>query len=264
MSGVRPLLKEAKTRYLQSVAGNPIPVELERPIISITFDDVPRSAMTNGVPLLDNFDVKATFYVASGLSKTGSIDRVENNYDQGCFLTPEDILSLHDSGHHIACHTYSHYMLSKGTAKELSQDARKNVRELCKTLNTSSIDHFSYPFGQVNFEAKKLLSKYYKTMRSSRPGINNKTTDLNLLRANGFYDSTFDEVSVRRLIEKAERSGGWLIFYTHRVTHDPDAYSCTPAQFEWLIMQCKSSKAQILPVCAAYRTILSRTSLQQE
>jgi peptidoglycan/xylan/chitin deacetylase (PgdA/CDA1 family) len=179
------------------------------------------------------------------------------------FLGPEEILDLNRCGHDISCHTYSHYRLSSGTAESMALDAQRNVRELCQLLDVASIDHFSYPFGQVNFKAKRLLGKNYKTLRSSRPGINQVSTDMYLLRAISIYSATFDKESIKRMIEKAELSGGWLIFYTHGVTDNPDAYSCTPEQFEWLLTQCKASTAQVLPVSQAYKSIVSSHGLMR-
>jgi len=257
MLSIKGILQESKTRYLQTFSNKRVSVRMERPIISVTFDDVPRTAMTNGVPILDKFDVKATFYVAMGLSRQNAEDADRSEQGGESFMGPEDILELSRSGHDISCHTYSHYMLNTGTAQGMALDAQRNVRELCQLLNVASIDHFSYPFGQVNFKAKGLLGKNYKTMRSSRPGVNQVSTDMHLLRAMSIYSATFDKESIKRTIEQAELSGGWLIFYTHGVTDNPDAYSCMPEQFEWLLKQCKSSRAEILPVSEAYTTIAS-------
>lgn len=254
---LRKILREVKTRYLQAFANKRIPVSMERPIISITFDDVPRSAMTNGVPMLERFNIKATFYVSMGLATSSSDEMGKSEDGQGPFLKPEDILELNRCGHDISCHTYSHYMLKEGTAESMVLDAKKNVKEICQLLNIASIDHFSYPFGQINFKAKRLLGKNYKTMRSSQPGINKASTDLYLLKAISLYSDTFDKESINRTIEETERSRGWLIFYTHGVTERPDAYSCTPDQFEWLLKRCKSSKTDILPVSKAYASLLS-------
>jgi peptidoglycan/xylan/chitin deacetylase (PgdA/CDA1 family) len=35
-------------------------------LVSFTFDDIPDSANTNGAAVLDEYNIRATFYVASG------------------------------------------------------------------------------------------------------------------------------------------------------------------------------------------------------
>jgi len=258
MDILRNYLHELKTRYYQAFTNCCVPIVMERPIISLTFDDVPVSALVNGVPILNRYNYKSTFYVATGLS---DIENHSHNPTERIYLNPVDILELHNNGHDIACHTYSHYSLLSGTPEELEQDAIINTKRLSSILQSLPVEHFSYPYGQVSFKAKKLLSRHYKTMRSSRPGINTNTSDLYLLRAESIYNPTFSKKHIQQLIKSTERDGGWLIFYTHGVTGDPDAYSCTPEQFEWVTNQCRNSSAWILPISDAYQHVISACSL---
>jgi len=253
MVNLKHFLRESRTRYYQSFVNKPVQINMERSIVSFTFDDVPRTAVINGQPILDSHNIKATFYVAMGLSQTNS-----DEPDDEAYFTSDDVLQLHDKGHDIACHTYSHYALDNGNADDLALDAEKNVESLNAIIEPDSIKHFSYPFGQVNFKTKKLLSKKYRTMRSSRPGINLGLTDLYLLRATSIYSPTFDKKNIKLIIEKNRRYGGWLIFYTHGVADKPDNYSCTPDQLEWVIQQCEKSNAEILPIAGAYTKIISK------
>ena len=69
-----------------------------------------------------------------------------------------------------------------------------------------------------------------------------------LLRATSIYSSTFDKNKIKATIEEAEQFGGWLIFYTHGVDNNPDSYSCTPEQLEWVIRQCSESSAILLKI----------------
>lgn len=253
MLNPRIILKEFKTSFYQSFVNHRVPIKLDKAIISITFDDVPRSAFKNGVPILDKYGVKATFYIATGLSLDIANDRINA---EG-YLRPDDILTLNRSGHHIACHTYSHYMLKKGNAEELLLDANKNVETLKGILGPIVIEHFSYPFGQVSFKAKRLLAENYKTMRSSQPGINNSLADMYFLRATSIYNPTFDRQVLSNVIKQAEQTGGWLILYTHGIEQNPDNYSCTLEQFDWVIQECSNSSAEILPVDQAYNKIIA-------
>ena len=257
MFNLKQLLCESKTRYLQSFTHKSMKKNMKQPIISITFDDVPRSAFVNAVPILDKHNIKATFYVAMGLSEKNSDNKEKAHNESITYLHPEDILDLDRNGHNIACHTYSHYMLSSGTSQGLAKDAHKNADSLRQLLGTNKIEHFSYPFGQVNFSVKKMLAKNYETMRSSRPGINQNKADLNLLRATSIYNPEFDKNAIKQIIDKTITHQGWLIFYTHGVEENPDNYSCTPEQFEWVIQECTKSAAKILSISDAYSYIKS-------
>ncbi len=257
MLNLKAVVREAKTHFYQSFVNHRVPIKLSRAIISFTFDDVPRSAFTNAVPLLDRYGVKATFYVSAGLSDPGDAG-YENALDE--YLRPDDLVSLKQNNHHIACHTYSHYRLTDGNASKLYQDTQKNINSLQAILGDVPIDHFSYPFGQVNFQEKRLLAQQYKTMRSSRPGLNAGSTDLYLLRATSLYSSNFDRQAIERIIKQAVDLGGWLILYTHGVESSPDAYGCSPEQFEWVLEQCAASGADIQPINHAYQQIMNQQS----
>jgi peptidoglycan/xylan/chitin deacetylase (PgdA/CDA1 family) len=250
MSAIKKALQETKTRVYQSLVSNKHHIELNQAIVSVTFDDVPKSALNNGLKILDRHSVKATFYVAAGLSETKAESESDITY-----LSPNDIKQLHQTGHDIACHTYSHYRLGQGNAEEMADDAEKNIKILSSWLGGKPIEHFSYPFGEVSFKAKKLLSKYYKTMRSSRPGINAGGTDLYLLRATSLYHPNFDKTKIQQIVTDTIERGGWLILYTHGVDDNPGPFDCTPEQLDWVLNQVGTSNVCIQPIAEAYQTI---------
>src|SRR5580704_6715888 len=73
----------------------------QTPIVTFTFDDIPRSAATTGAGILEDHGALGTFYVSGGLvgSATPNWDVVE----------AEHIIALHSSGHGIGCHTFYHH-----------------------------------------------------------------------------------------------------------------------------------------------------------
>lgn len=253
MFSLKSILRESKTLFYQSFVNHRVPIQFGKGIISISFDDVPRSAFINAVPILDKYDIKSTFYVSTGLSVSADIT-TKNRGDT--FLNRSDIIELHQTGHNIACHTYSHYRLNEGSAERLYEDSEKNSINLTEMLDGVAIEHFSYPFGLVSFRTKRLLAQRYKSMRSSRPGINKTMTDLYLLRAMSLYKPEFSKESIVNIIRQVEITGGWLILYTHGVETSPDDYGCTIEQFEWVVRQCVASSACVVPINQAYEMIL--------
>lgn len=257
MSLLLKALQEIKTRVYQSFINDTRKIKLNQAIISVTFDDVPYSALKNGLAILDKHSIKATFYIATGLASPE--DLIDSETDSAeRFLNRSNVEQLHQSGHDIACHTYSHYRLDQGSAEEMERDAEQNINTLSSWIEGKPIQHFSYPFGLVSFKAKKLLSKHYKTMRSSRPGINTDPSDLYLLRATSIYNPSFNRSSMAELISTTVRQGGWLVLYTHGVDGNPGAYDCTPEQLDWVLGQAVNSGARILPIADAY-DIVSNT-----
>jgi hypothetical protein len=68
--------------------------------------------------------------------------------------------------------------------------------------------------------------------RDIAPGINKSPVDLNLLRANSLYRSSFHLDSIDRLLALNEERRGWLIFYTHDISMNPSAFGCKPFELE--------------------------------
>jgi peptidoglycan/xylan/chitin deacetylase (PgdA/CDA1 family) len=207
----------------------------------VTFDDVPMSAYRNALPILRQHGVKATFYVAMGMGKG--------------FLGSEQIADIHNQGHEIACHTYSHYLLSTGDCDGLGADARNNKSELAQLLGEGD-RNFSFPYGEMSWAAKNELQCSYQSLRSNRPGINYGSTDLNCLKAYSLRNSTPKYIS--ELLDRAEKKNGWLILYTHGVDTQPGAHGIPPAALGWILAECGRRQIQVLPVKQALEIGIAR------
>jgi len=255
MDALISVLAEIKGRLYESFYAKPCHVDPERPLFSVSFDDVPISAVTRGVPILEKFGIKATFYAALNIERRGPHEASSAEKSKRNFTSVDELRDLHRAGHHIGCHTYSHYRLASGTAAGLAWDALKNRLELSKALDGVRIDHFAYPFGEVSFRAKHLLEPGYLSMRTVRPGINSGRVDLNYLRAVGILARDFDRDRIQRWIDLNGRRRGWLIFYTHGVDPNPEPWDCLPDQLAWVIDACQRSGGEIRTVaeaCAMY------------
>lgn len=235
-----------KAATLRRVATRPLTIPDEQRIVSFTFDDVPHSALANAVPVLDAHGLKATFYVAPGMSAT-----------TGRLLGGPDIRMLAEGGHHIGCHTLTHYSLARGTAEGLYRDAIAGMQALDALLPGHPIEHFAYPYGAVSIRAKTLLQAAFATMRTSSHGLNARRVDLNYLRAEHLYSrgSGLDLDRVRRRLRSLETRGGWLILYTHGVSHAPGRYDTSCDDFRRAAELVMESDAQVLPVSEALAAI---------
>jgi len=238
----RATLGEGKTRWLEAVHRRPVRVRLDRPILSIAFDDVPVSALHNGVPLLESFEARATFYVCLG---------IQDDDPSTEYLGVDDILALHRRGHEIGCHTFSHYRLSQGTGAGLQSDAHSNRERLRDLLGDGWPRSFSFPFGELSFETKKGLAPYYESLRGNRPGVNAGTADFNCLRAISLERDNSSAAQLARWLDLAERTTGWLIVYSHNVVSRPGDYDIRPETLTWLLGESRRRGLPIMPVCRA-------------
>src|ERR1700693_6111947 len=109
------------------------------PMVSFTFDDIPKSAATTGAGILEDHGARGTFYIAGG-----QVGVTSPNWPG---VDAQDIVALHRKGHEIACHTFSHKRTCDLDAQSLAEEIERNRRYL-RTLDPSiKTENFAYPFG---------------------------------------------------------------------------------------------------------------------
>lgn len=196
-------------------------------VISFTFDDFPKSALTAGGAVLERHGVRGTYYTASGLS--GRCDNFGPLFDM------EDLREAHGKGHEIGCHTNTHLDCAAANSMSLRAETRANAKSLAPIVGEDGITSFAYPFGRTSKVARRVLSNRFASCRGIQPGINAGVPDYAELRANKIYMSLFDKEKIVDLIERNRTVGGWLIFYTHDVSDAPSPYGCTESQLESVV-----------------------------
>lgn len=246
---LRRRLRPVRLGLQRRVAADRIRVRPTRGIVSFTFDDVPRSAYQNGAPILEAAGARGTFYVAAQLCDPTSAR------DPGDFLSPAEVVDLHRRGHQIACHTYSHHRLGPGGEAELVEECRSNRTALSAMLGGAAIEDFSFPFGRFSYQAKRALRGEYASLRSTHSGLNVGRADRSLLYSHPMSTPRFEKARIAALLNECDRRRGWLIFYTHGVTDDPDQFSVTPEQFRWVVDLAGQGNLDLLTVADARRRL---------
>ena len=165
------------------------------PMVSFTFDDLPKSAVTTGADLLEAHGARGTFYVSGGLVGLGTPDWAAGDAD--------DVLSLHRRGHEIGCHTFSHQRACDLDETSLAAEIARN-RGYFRALDSSiAPETFAYPFGYGSFARKHQLKDQFQTCRSIVPGINTGSVDLQFLRAMPLIDRQMDRDGIERAFDEA-------------------------------------------------------------
>ena len=213
------------------------------PMVSFTFDDLPKSAVTAGAGLLEAHGARGTFYVSGGLVGVGTEDWAAGDAD--------DVLALHRRGHEIGCHTFSHQRACDLDEASLAAEIARN-RDYFRALDPSiEIDTFAYPFGYGSFARKRQLKDQFRTCRSIVQGVNAGSVDPQFLRAMPLIDGEIDRDGIKRAFDAAETANGWLIFYGHDVTEQPSAYGCSPALLNHALEEAVRRKIPALTMVEA-------------
>src|SRR5208282_2286799 len=96
------------------------------PMVSFTFDDFPRSALTVAGAMLEENGLRGTYYAAMGLmGKRTSVGEIFN---------AADLRALVETGHELACHTFDHLSCRKVGGSQMQKNCDRNRRAMAEAL----------------------------------------------------------------------------------------------------------------------------------
>lgn len=240
------LTARVNNRLARHFFTSPFAMRNKRPVVSFTFDDTPKSAAAVGVPILDAYNARATFYVAGGL-----VDKWSGHW---AGISADEIVGLHRQGHEIACHTFSHTRTTDLDAAALAAEIEDNRRYLLALDPSIRIENFAYPYGLGSVLRKGQLKKIFNSSRGIVPGVNSGAVDLQFLRATPLIDRNIDRDGIARALDEAVAKNGWLIFYSHDVAAEPSPYGCSPSLLRHALEAASRRNVQILSVADALRS----------
>ena len=236
-SADRSLGGKLRRRYARLTHRRPARLNLIRPVVSFTFDDIPASAAEVGASVLEAHDARGTFYVCTGLA--------DQEGHMGRFANAGEVRGLAARGHEVACHTRDHIDCHRASDEALLADTADNVAAL--TVLGAAPRHFAFPYGEVSPHAKALLAPRYGSLRGVHAGMVHEGSDLNQLPAVGIEGEDGETVA-RRWIDRAVDENAWLILFTHDVRENPSAWGCTPAALDRLAAHARAAGCDIRTV----------------
>ena len=192
--------------------------EGKRAVISLTFDDARHSQVTQGLPILDKYGTKATFYV--------SIRNLEGQLD----AWKRAAINGHEIGNHTLTHPCSGNFPFIGDRALEDYTLDKMQHELVEANNI--IENllgvrpvsFAYPCGQKFVGRGQNLKSYVpivaKEFMTGRGWMDEWANDpafcdMANLMAMELDGKDFEQV--KQLIDRTLTNGGWLIFCGHEL-----------------------------------------------
>jgi glycosyltransferase involved in cell wall biosynthesis/peptidoglycan/xylan/chitin deacetylase (PgdA/CDA1 family) len=238
--------------YYQRKAGShiyrrPFTINLQRPIISFTFDDFPRSALLTGGAILNHHGVAGTYYASLGL--------VGKDTPSGRIFSTDDLPLLIEQGHELGCHTFAHCDSWATATKTFANSITENHAALNQLYPHSEFKTFSYPISLPSPKTKARIADQFLCCRGGGQTINTGKVDLNQLSAYFLEKSRNNFQAVKDIIEHNRQACGWLIFATHDISNSPTPFGCTPEFFQKVLEASLASGAQILPVVDALEVL---------
>ncbi len=195
--------------------------EEKKMALSLTFDDARLTQIDKGIPLLDKYDVKATFYV----SPASMLQRLEG--------WKKAVKNGHDIGNHSVLHPCTgNFTWAREKALEnytlLSMKSElDSASNIIKTNLGIIPNSFAYPCGQ-KFIGKGINTQSYipviaSLFESGRGWLDEAANDpsyCDMAQLTGMEldGKSFDQIL--KLIETAKTNGQWLILAGHEMNED--------------------------------------------
>ena len=214
----RSLPAKLSRRLIQWRRAAPAVVESERPVVTFTFDDFPKAAVT-GADIIEKLGGRAGFYASTAYMGT-THPVMGEMFDAGT------LSDLHARGHEIGAHTHSHIDCARARLDQVERDIGKNLVDLVGAGHVPTVASFAYPYGETSFSSKRWAADVFATSRGILPGVNVGEVDRAQLRAVELTGSEFSRKRAFEMLELAAASNGWLIFFTHDVGLHPSPYGC--------------------------------------
>lgn len=170
----------------------------------ITFDDGHRSNFETAYPLLEQYGLRATFFVLAGCLGR-SIE----------YLSWSQASEMAASGHRVQSHGWSHRLLTQCGPRELEEELSRSKQELENRLGIG-VDSFSPPGGRWNERIVAAAARAgYKFMFHSNPWA--RPQNLNGVRIQGrlMVTSRMDGQALRTQMQTSEPLRMYLLTKYH-------------------------------------------------
>jgi len=174
----RDLLSKIGRRVTLWRRARPAQLRFDEPLLSICFDDFPRTSAHAGAAIMEAHGARATYYASGSL--------LEQHGPCGENFNAEDARALDRRGHEIACHSYAHADLARQPVFETLQDLAQN-RDALSALGVPAPQTLAYPYGETTFALKQALPPRFACARGVGRGLNAGGASLRRFRPAGWH-----------------------------------------------------------------------------
>lgn len=201
------------------------PAQLNRGLVSLTFDDGWRNIYTNGLPALKKYGLPSTQYLNS--------DPIVGGYPD--YMTYQMVKDFAAAGHELGWHTRSHADITTLTAANLTTQLTIPQAFLSGLGQSASVfKNFASPYGAYNPTSVASVMSKYQTHRSTDVGYNAKDTfDAKNIKVQNITNAT-TPADVQNWVNQAIANKTWLVIVYHEVSTSPNdpTYAVTPANLD--------------------------------
>jgi peptidoglycan/xylan/chitin deacetylase (PgdA/CDA1 family) len=201
-------------------------------VISITFDDGYVSQYI-AADKMEEYNWRATYYISHNL--------LGNVFEGEQVMSESAVLDLYARGHEIGGHTLNHVEASSVSADEYEREVKDCQQSLCIEMR-----NFAFPYGDDS--KKEIALKYFDTVRSTKPCINNFTDvelcGLTLVHQNNEY------LVLEQYLAELKEQRGWLVIVIHGISDNitREDVDLTEEEFLWVLQTIKESGILVMNI----------------
>ena len=188
----------------------------DRPIVTFTFDDFPKSAL-NGADVIEKHGGRAGFYACT--SQMGMRSPI-----MGEMFDTATLAELRSRGHEIGAHTHTHLDCARARLEKVERDIGENLVALSEAGHDETVSAFAFPYGETSYPAKRWVGDVFTTGRGILPGANVGEVDRAQLRAVELGSMAMHRRRALAALKTCIETNGWLFFFTHDVGANPTSY----------------------------------------
>jgi peptidoglycan/xylan/chitin deacetylase (PgdA/CDA1 family) len=212
-----------------------------RPLVSLDFDDAWKTAYFNGLPVVEEFGMKATFGVISD-----TIDNVAGYGDE--YVTSAQIRDISARGHRIANHTRTHRPLPSLSGADLASEIQ-GAQTTLRQLTGQSVNYFITPYCDYNSVVTNTVSQTHIGMRNCDDTINFKNGYNRFNLRSYIVRNTTTLSEIQTVLDRAKAENAWVIFMYHEVrdTQNYDDLWLSSSQLRQQLQLIRNSNISVLP-----------------
>lgn len=213
-------------------------VPLNRPIVSLTFDDFFNSMYDTVYSMFKQYGFTGTIYLTT--KDLGAPDT----------MSPEKLREMHDYGFEIGAHTVTHAHLPFLTPQEVDYELSESKADI-EAFSGIVAKSFATPYGEYNDAIKSQIKTYFNSHRSVDVGYNTKDNyDRFNIRAMSATNITTPE-TVLGWVDDAVRDKAWLVIVYHDIVDNGGTWTNTQAHMQAVVDGLKDRGVAVKSVEAA-------------
>ena len=214
------LYSENENVYIAPFSGD------RKAAVTYTFDDGLRSQFTKALPVLDELNLKATFFIVPGVTPDVSDDAKKKRIADWGSVSWDEWKKVAANGHEIGNHSLEHKNLAAQSEAEIRRQVDEAQKLIKQKLGITALT-FCYPYNSRNKKVDAIVDPKFPFSRKSQVGFGGKITSK----------------MMNDRMDKAVQKGSWEIIMIHAINIGYDQFRDPQQLYDhWRYVKSKESE----------------------